>query len=75
MKSVPIATKVVSWNPAHGEVYLIQHYVIKLWQVGGDFLRVPPISSTNNTNHQDIGESDVKHSNSNYQNVWGIVLI
>jgi hypothetical protein len=21
--------KVVSWNPAHGELYLIQHYVIK----------------------------------------------
>jgi len=26
---LPIATKVVSFNPAHGEVYLIQHYVIK----------------------------------------------
>jgi hypothetical protein len=40
----------VSMNPVHGEVYLIQHYVIKfvsdLRQVG-DFLRVlrfpPPI--------------------------------
>jgi len=36
---VPIATKVVSSKPAHGEVYLIQHYVIKfvsdLIQVGG----------------------------------------
>jgi hypothetical protein len=32
-----ITTKVVSLNPVHGEVYLIQHYVIKfvsdLWQV------------------------------------------
>ena len=40
--SVPITTKVVSLNPVHGEVYLIQHYVIKfvsdLGQVG-DFLR------------------------------------
>jgi hypothetical protein len=27
--SVPIATKVVSSNLAHGKVYLIQHYVIK----------------------------------------------
>jgi hypothetical protein len=27
--SVPITTKVVSSNPIHGEVYLIQHYVIK----------------------------------------------
>jgi hypothetical protein len=46
-------TKVVSSNPAHGEVYSIQHYVIKfvsdLQQVGG-FLRVlqfpPPIKLT-----------------------------
>jgi hypothetical protein len=29
MQSVPITTNVVSLNPAHGEVYLIQHYVIK----------------------------------------------
>jgi hypothetical protein len=53
MQSVPITTKVVSLNPVHGEVYLIQHYVIKyvsdLRQVGG-FLRVlwfpPPIKLT-----------------------------
>ena len=36
---VPITTKVVSSNPAHGELYMIQHYVIKfvseLWQLGG----------------------------------------
>jgi hypothetical protein len=40
---VPITTKLVSSNPAHGEVYSIRHYVIKLVsdlrQVGG-FLRV-----------------------------------
>ena len=29
VQSVPITTKVVSSNPAHGEVYSIQHYVIK----------------------------------------------
>jgi hypothetical protein len=29
MQSVPITTKVVSLNPVHGEVYLMQHYVIK----------------------------------------------
>ena len=29
VQSVPITTKVVSSNPAHGEVYLIQHYAIK----------------------------------------------
>jgi hypothetical protein len=43
VQSVPITTNVVSSNPAHGEVYSIQHYVIKfvsyLRQVGG-FLRV-----------------------------------
>jgi len=26
---VPITTNVVSSNPGHGEVYSIQHYVIK----------------------------------------------
>ena len=53
MESVPITTNIVSSNPAHGEMYLIQHYVIKLvsdlWQVG-DFLRIlrfsPPIKPT-----------------------------
>ena len=43
VQSIPIATKVVSSNPVHGEVYLIQRYVIKfvsdLRQVG-DFLKV-----------------------------------
>jgi len=43
LQSVPITTNVVSWRPTHGEVYLIQLYVIKfvsdLWQVDG-FLRV-----------------------------------
>jgi hypothetical protein len=37
--SVPISTKVVSWNPIHGEIYSIQHSVItfvsNLRQVGG----------------------------------------
>ena len=51
-------SKVVSSNSAHGEVYSIQHYVIKfvsdLRQVGG-FLR-PPISSTNKTDLHDITE-------------------
>jgi len=30
MQSVPITTNVASSNPAHGEVYSIQYYVIKL---------------------------------------------
>ena len=53
IKSMTIGTNVVSSNPAHGELYSIQHYVIKfvsdLWQVGG-FLQVllfpPPIKLT-----------------------------
>jgi hypothetical protein len=40
---MPITTKVVSWNPVHGEVHSIQHYVIMfvsdLRQVSG-FLQV-----------------------------------
>ena len=47
-KSVPITTNIVSSNPAHGKVYLIQHYVIQfvsdLRQVCGFLwaLRFPP---------------------------------
>ena len=59
MQSVPIITKVVSSNPTHGEVYLIQHYVIKyvsdLRQVGG-FLLGTPVSSTNKADCHDIAE-------------------
>ena len=29
LQIVPITTKVVDLNPAHGKVYSIQHYVIK----------------------------------------------
>ena len=57
---VVITTNVVSsYQPAHGEMYLIQHYVIKcvsdLRQVDG-FLRVLPISPNNKTDRQDITE-------------------
>ena len=59
VQSVPITTNMASSNPVHGEVYLIQHYVIKfvidLRQVSG-FLRVlrfpPPIK----TDSHDITE-------------------
>ena len=51
MPSVPITTKVVSSNPAHDEVYSIQHYVIKFifyFRQAGGFLQVlrfpPPIN-------------------------------
>jgi hypothetical protein len=43
IQSVPISSKVVGSNPGNGEMYSIQHYMIKfdsdLRQVG-DFLRV-----------------------------------
>ena len=53
MKSVHVITKAVSSNPAHGEVFSKQHFMIELvsdlGQVGG-FLRViwlpPPIKLT-----------------------------
>jgi hypothetical protein len=49
----------VSSNPVHGEVYSMQHYVIKfvcdLRQVCG-FLRVLPVFSTNKTDRHDITE-------------------
>jgi hypothetical protein len=32
VQSVPITTKVMSSNLAHGEVYFIQYYVIKVCQ-------------------------------------------
>ena len=59
MQSVPITTKYVISNPVHGEVYSIQHYVMKfvsdLRQVGG-FLWVLRVSSTNKTCRHDIIE-------------------
>jgi hypothetical protein len=50
VQSVSITTEVVSSNPVHGEVYSIQHYVIKfvsdLQQVGGFLYLVKVISDT-----------------------------
>jgi hypothetical protein len=50
VKSVPIITRVVSSNPVHGKVYLIQRYVIKfgsdLRKVGGFHWVPPPIKLT-----------------------------
>ena len=51
-----ITTEIMSSNPAHGEVYSIQHYVIKfvseMQQLGG-FLW---FSSTNKTDRHNITE-------------------
>ena len=55
VQSMPSKTKVVSSNPAHAEVYTIQHhvkFVSDLRQVGG-FLRFP---QTNKTDRLDITE-------------------
>ena len=54
LQSVPITAKAVSLNPAHGEVYSRQHYVITfvsaLQQVSG----IIRVSSTNKTDRHDI---------------------
>ena len=54
MQSVPITINVVRSNPTHGEVYSIQHYVIKFVS---DLRQGVPFSwifSTNKTDHHDI---------------------
>jgi hypothetical protein len=53
MQSVPITTKVVSSNPAYGEVYSIQHYVIKFVADFSGLLHVHrfPSSITSITQH------------------------
>ena len=56
MQSVPITTKVMSLNPAHGEVYSIQLYVIKFVS---DLIGTP-VSSTNKTDRHDITEIFLK---------------
>ena len=59
VQSVPINTKVVRSNSIHGEVYSIQHYVVKfvidLWQPAGQlFSPGTLVSSTNKTDCHDI---------------------
>ena len=58
-QSVPIITKAMSLNPAHGEIYSIQHCVVHfvsdLRQVSG-FIRVLRFSFTNKIDHHDITE-------------------
>ena len=45
VQSVPINTNVVGSNPTHGEVYSIQHYVIKVVSFHQVFRVPPPINS------------------------------
>jgi len=54
---VPITTKDASSNPAHGNVYLMQHYVISLSVTAGQwFSPGTSVSSTNKTDYHDITE-------------------
>jgi hypothetical protein len=68
---MPITTNVVSLNPVHGEVYSIQHYVIKfvsdLRHVGG-FLRKLQFPPRYNWN---IVESGIKHHKPNH--MWSVM--
>ena len=60
---MPITTNVLSSNPAHGEVYSIQHYVIKFvsdLRQAGRFPPGTPASSTNKTDYHDITETLLK---------------
>ena len=59
VQSVPIATKGVSSNPVHGEVYSVKHYVIKFVSELRHKLVVfsgTPVSSTNKADCHDIAE-------------------
>ena len=58
-----ITTTIVSSNPVHGELYLIQHYATKfvsdLRQVGG-FSPSTPVSSISKTDRHDLPEMLLK---------------
>ena len=59
IQSVPITTYFVSSNPAHGEVYSIQYYVIKSvsdFRQVSDFLFVLQFSPPTNTDSHAITE-------------------
>ena len=56
MQSVPNTIKAVSSNPTYGEVYSIQHYVLKFVSDLRWFSPGPPVSSTNETESRDITE-------------------
>ena len=59
VQSVPITTKVVSSNPAHGEVYSILHYEIKFVSDLRQVVKLSlgtPVFSTNKADRHDILE-------------------
>ena len=54
MQSVPITTKVGSSNPVHGEVYSIQHFVIKFVSDVRQAWWFSPGTPITKTDHHDI---------------------
>ena len=72
VQSVPITTKVLSLNPVHVEVYLIQHHVIKfVSDRASGFPPGTPVCSTNKTDCHVITEillntTNQTNLNSNY---------
>ena len=69
MQYMSLTTNVASSNPAHGEMYSIQHYVIKfvsdMRQVGSfhRILWLPPLIKLTTMIFWNIVDSGVKHSN------------
>ena len=77
LKSVSIATKVVSSNHENGEVYSIQHFVMQFLSVTCgrlvDFSGYSGFLHQYNSGYWNIVECGVKHHNSNLrQNTWSI---
>jgi hypothetical protein len=66
---VLITTKIVSSNPAHGDVYSLQHYVIKfvsdLWQVFSGYCGFLHQENWLPRYNWNIVESGIKHHNRN----------
>jgi hypothetical protein len=56
VQSVPITTRVMISNPFHGEVYSIEHCVIKF--TGQLFSSDTPVRSANETDLDDITENE-----------------
>jgi len=60
VQSEPITTKVASSNPVHGEVFTIQHYVIKFVGDLRWFSPGTPVSSNNKDDRHDITEISLR---------------
>ena len=77
---MPVTTKVVSSNPVDGEVYSIQHYMVKICQWLATrlwFSLGTPVSSTNKTDHHSIPVTGIllKVALSTITHQWNLVLV